>query len=163
MRLKQIRMDGKLIKSMITTIPELYIWDIATIPNNLNEIVVIMAGWGSQKEPTSYIWHGTLSENGNKPFTWVPINGTGISSLPQTPINALVIDENEPIHTMYVGTDIGVFKSFNKGESWLRFSENLPVCAVYDMKLHIKQENYVLQHMEEEYGKERLTLKHIMM
>ena len=39
-----------------------------------------------------------------------------------------------PNHTMYVGTDIGVFKSSNKGESWIRFSENLPVCAVYDMK-----------------------------
>ncbi len=141
--------NGKIIRAIKTdkdgwkahqindnNIPKLYIWDIATIPNNLNEIVVIMAGWGSQKEPTSYIWHGTLSEDGNKPFTWVPINGTGIGSLPQTPINALVIDENEPIHTMYVGTDIGVFKSSNKGESWIRFSENLPVCAVYDMKLH---------------------------
>ena len=37
-----------------------------------------------------------LSEDDNKPFTWVPINGTGIGSLPQTPINALVIDDNEP-------------------------------------------------------------------
>ena len=149
---------------MITTIPKLYIWDIATIPNNLNEIVIIMAGWGSQKEPISNIWHGTLSEDGNKPFAWGPINGTGIGSLPETPINALVIDENEPSHTMYVGTDIGVFKSSNKGESWIRFSENLPVCAVYDMKTsYLKQENCGLQHMEEEYGKEILILKHITM
>ena len=163
MRLKQIMINGKAHQISDSNIPELYIWDIATIPNNLNEIVVIMAGWGSQKEPTSNIWHGTLSEDNNKPFTWVPINGTGIGSLPVTPINALVIDENEPSHTMYVGTDIGVFKSSNKGESWIRFSENLPVCAVYDMRFILKQENCGLQHMEEEYGKEILILTRIMM
>ena len=48
----------------------------------------------------------------------------------------MVIDDNEPNYTIYIGTDIGIFKSSNKGESWIRFSENLPVCAVYDMRLH---------------------------
>jgi hypothetical protein len=118
-------------------LPKLYVWDIATIPNNLNEIVIIMAGWGSEEKPSSNIWCGTLSRDDNKSFVWHPINGTGISSLPETPINALVIDDTTPTdYTIYIGTDIGVFKSTNKGESWIRFSENLPVCAVYDMKLH---------------------------
>ena len=53
-------------------LPKLYVWDIATIPNNLNEIVIIMAGWGSEQEPSSNIWRGILSEDGNKPFAWDP-------------------------------------------------------------------------------------------
>jgi len=119
-----------------TQLPKLYIWDIATMSNNLNEIVIIMAGWGTQEEPTSYIWHGISSEGDNKPFIWQPINGNGIGKLPETPINALVIDNKTPGNIIFIGTDIGVFKSTNKGESWVRFSENLPVCAVYDMRLH---------------------------
>jgi len=120
-----------------SSLPKLYIWDIATMPDNLNEIVIIMAGWGSEEQPSSNIWRGILSEDNNNPFVWHPINGDGIGSLPETPINALVIDDATPIdYTIYIGTDIGVFKSTNKGDSWIRFSENLPICAVYDMKLH---------------------------
>jgi len=105
------------------------------MPDNPDTIIAIMAGYGSETEPPSHIWSGTLSENSDSSFAWEPINGTGIGELPHTPINALIIDDKN-LDCIYVGTDIGVFRTSNKGKSWIRFSENLPVCAVYDMRLH---------------------------
>ena len=57
------------------------------------------------------------------------------SKLPSTPINTLVIEQKEPFH-IYVGTDIGVFRTSDNGNSWIRFSEGLPNCAIYDMRLY---------------------------
>jgi hypothetical protein len=125
---KAARIDGG-------SLPKLYVWDVQSMPDNPDTIIAIMAGYGSETEPPSHIWSGTLSENSDSSFAWEPINGTGIGELPHTPINALIIDDKNP-DCIYVGTDIGVFRTSNKGKSWIRFSENLPVCAVYDMRLH---------------------------
>jgi hypothetical protein len=127
---KATRIDGG-------SLPKLYVWDVQGMPNNPDTIIVIMAGYGTETEPPSHIWRGTLLENRDRSFKWEPINGSGIGELPHTPINALIIDDDNP-DCIYVGTDIGVFRSSNKGKSWIRFSENLPVCAVYDMRLHPK-------------------------
>jgi hypothetical protein len=116
------------------SLPSLYIWDITTMPDDPNTIIVVMAGYASEKEPSSLIWRGILSKDKENSFEWEPINGTGIGKLPPVPINAIVIDDKPPNY-IYIGTDIGVFRSSNKGSSWIRFSENLPVCAVYDMRL----------------------------
>jgi hypothetical protein len=116
------------------SLPSLYVWDIATMPDDPNTIIVVMGGYGSEKVPSSLIWRGNLSKDKENLFKWEPINGTGKGMLPSVPINAIVID-NKPPNCIYIGADIGVFRSSNKGKSWIRFSENLPVCAVYDMRL----------------------------
>jgi hypothetical protein len=116
------------------SLPSLYIWDVATMPDDPNIIIIVMAGYATEKEPSSLIWRGTLSKVQENSFEWEPIDGTGIGKLPPVPINAIVIDEKPP-NNIYIGTDIGVFQSSSKGSSWFRFSENLPVCAVYDMRL----------------------------
>src|SRR5262249_20623960 len=36
----------------------------------------------------------------------------------------------------YIATDTGVFRTTNAGASWTRFSEGLPNCATFDLKLH---------------------------
>ena len=116
------------------SLPPLYIWDVATMPDDPNTIIMVMAGYASEKEPSSLIWRGILSKDKENSFEWEPIDGTGIGKLPPVPINAIVIDDKPP-NNIYIGTDIGVFRSSNKGRSWIRFSESLPVCAVYDMRL----------------------------
>jgi hypothetical protein len=55
--------------------------------------------------------------------------------LPDTPVNALVIDDMNP-DTFYIGTDVGVFRTVDKGKKWTGFSKGLPNCQVYDMRLH---------------------------
>jgi len=116
-------------------LPRLYCWDIDLFPDDPNSIVTVMAGYGSQQESQSNIWYGRPSKNTPNKYEWKNISGEGRSKLPSTPINSIVIEKEEP-YRIYVGTDIGVFRSSNKGNSWIRFSEGLPNCAVYDMRLN---------------------------
>jgi hypothetical protein len=134
-----------------TRIPPLYIWDVETLPseqrnnsdNNYDNLVVVMAGYGSQPKPLSHIWLRDISEDNQD--TWHNISGEGNGKLPDTPINAIAIDRHirrednistKP-YTIYVGTDIGVFRSTTGGKKWIRFSQGLPVCAIYDMRIHM--------------------------
>jgi hypothetical protein len=57
--------------------------------------------------------------------------------LPNVPVNALVIDKDSP-DTYYIATDVAVFRTTNAGASWTQFSQGLPNCAVFDLKLHSK-------------------------
>ena len=125
--------DGWKARRIDTDLPSMYVWDVATMPDNPDTIVVVMGGYGSQKDIASNIWYGTMRKEGN-PFHWDDISGSRDGKLPQIPISAVVIDDKNP-DQIFIGTDIGVFKTSNKGKMWTRFSENLPTCAVNDMQL----------------------------
>src|SRR5205823_6005829 len=43
------------------------------------------------------------------PRVWTKLDGTGANALPDISLNAIALDINDPINTIYVGTDIGVF------------------------------------------------------
>ncbi len=51
--------------------------------------------------------------------TWVSIDGSGATGIPDVPVHSIVID---PLNTqrMYVGTDIGVFVTTDGGANWAR-------------------------------------------
>ncbi len=60
--------------------------------------------------------------------TWKNIS----SNLPLSPVNVIKEDpQNENI--LYLGTDNGLYVSFNNGASWEAFSKNLPRVAVHDL------------------------------
>jgi photosystem II stability/assembly factor-like uncharacterized protein len=60
--------------------------------------------------------------------TWTNIGG----SIPTSAVNVIKEDpENENI--LYLGTDNGLYISFNQGKSWEAFSNNLPNVAVHDL------------------------------
>lgn len=54
------------------------------------------------------------------------------STLPTSSVNVIKEDsENENI--LYLGTDNGLYVSFNRGKSWEAFSKNLPNVAIHDL------------------------------
>src|SRR4030095_9092751 len=57
------------------------------------------------------------------------------TSLLNVQTNTIVIDPADPTR-IYVGTDIGVWRSTDGGVTWEPFSEGLPDAAVTDMVLH---------------------------
>ncbi len=105
-----------------------FVWDIAPLPNDSNTVVVIFSGFG-----IAHVWRGVIAANGTT--AWTDISGSGTGRLPDIPVNALVIDPDAP-DTYYIATDVAVFRTTNGGTTWTMFSQSLPNCAVFDMKLY---------------------------
>jgi hypothetical protein len=59
---------------------------------------------------------------------WTDISG----NLPDSPANAIVVDESGTPDTLYVGTDVGVYSSGDGGDSWQR-AEGMPIVVVSDL------------------------------
>lgn len=57
------------------------------------------------------------------------------NGLPDISTNALAIDPRDTSR-LFVGTDIGVFMSFNGGANWVPFNNGLALSPVVDLKIH---------------------------
>jgi photosystem II stability/assembly factor-like uncharacterized protein len=106
--------------------PKRPVWDISTLRDQ-NKIIVVVSGFD-----TPHVFRGEIYPDRT---TWTDISGTGTGRLPNTPVNALAIDENDE-SIMYIGTDVGVFCTQDDGTNWMSFSRGLPVCQVYDLRLN---------------------------
>jgi photosystem II stability/assembly factor-like uncharacterized protein len=88
-----------------------------------------------QDNDSSYLYK--LSENGE---TWKPIS----SNLPQSPVN-VIIESPDNDSTLFCGTDMGVYMSWNAGKSWMSISGNLPSSvSVNDMFIHPRDKKLVI-------------------
>jgi photosystem II stability/assembly factor-like uncharacterized protein len=105
-----------------------FITDLAAVPGAPNTIIVVMSGFGH-----GHVWRGVVPAAGAT--TWTNISGSGATGIPDIPANAVVIDPGA-VNTIYVATDVAVYRTTNGGANWAQFSEGLPNCAVFDMKLH---------------------------
>jgi photosystem II stability/assembly factor-like uncharacterized protein len=78
---------------------------------------------------------GHVFKSTNFGATWINIDGTGATGIPDVPAHTIAID---PANTqrLYVGTDIGVFVSIDGGANWAR--ENTGFANVIVESLVIK-------------------------
>lgn len=74
---------------------------------------------------TAYVY---VSENYGK--TWTTI-GTNI---PASPVN-VILEDNTNENLLFLGTDNGLYVSFNQGNSWEVFQNGIPNVAVHDLVL----------------------------
>lgn len=51
--------------------------------------------------------------------TWTGIDGAGANALPDVPVNTLLVDPDDSSR-IYLGTDLGMFASFDGGVTWAR-------------------------------------------
>jgi photosystem II stability/assembly factor-like uncharacterized protein len=65
---------------------------------------------------------------------WANASGSGAGALPNIPISALVIDKNLS-DTVYIATDIGVFRTRDGGANWEPFNDGLPRVVVSGLVL----------------------------
>jgi len=63
--------------------------------------------------------------------SWVDVSG----DLPEMPVNAVVIDASIP-NDWYVGTDAGVWRSRDGGNTWLPYETGLPNVRVMDLEIN---------------------------
>jgi hypothetical protein len=69
--------------------------------------------------------------------TWIPFHGNGTGAdLPNIPIWVVRFDPSDPTDsTIYVGTELGVYRSTDRGDTWARYGVGLPLVRVYDLTL----------------------------
>lgn len=99
-----------------------------------NSIYVVIGGTGDRR----HVWRfdgGTSA--------WTARSGPTAIANPPVPTDlldlhasALVADPGNPTH-LYLGTDLGVWRSIDGGGTWNPFSEGLPEAAVSDLLIHV--------------------------
>lgn len=95
-------------------------------PTDSNIAYVVFAGFATTGI-NSHVFKTTVGGGG----TWTNVT----NNLPNTPVNDVVVDPDAP-NTVYVGTDIGVFRSTDAGATWSTLGTGLPRVAVFGIKLH---------------------------
>jgi len=113
------------------TLPPRSVTDVAAHPTDPDTVFVTFSGFGSST-PTmpGHIFKAT-SGDGFVTWAWVDVS----SNLPDIPLNAIVVDPSSP-STIYVGTDVGVFRTTDGGISWSEFGNGLPNVVVADLVLN---------------------------
>ncbi len=71
--------------------------------------------------------------------TWTAI----VTNLPAEPINVVYEDHKNP-DLLFVGNDIGVFVSIDRGARWVKMNNNIPNIAIHDLLVHPRDNDLVL-------------------
>lgn len=93
------------------TLPDRYPMDIAVDPRSSSLVYAVFGGYGS----------GHVFRSSDAGDTWIDISG----NLPDVHATAVIVDPFNPEH-IYLGNDIGVYLSTDRGSSWTGFADGLP-------------------------------------
>ncbi len=99
-----------------TALPNRWVADIAINPANNNEVYVTFGGY-----EVDNVWY---TANGGT--SWTQRTGTAPFDLPALPVNTIRVN-NSNSNWIYIGTDLGVFSSMDKGLNWSvdkRYNDN---------------------------------------
>lgn len=67
--------------------------------------------------------------------TWVPFHGNGTGfDLPNIPVWAVRFDPTDD-NIIYAGTELGLYRSTDAGNTWARYGQGLPMVRVYDLTI----------------------------
>lgn len=110
-------------------------------PKNLGETLVNAIEVSPHDPATVYIattkyklgdYTPALYKSSNYGKTWSNIS----TDLPKGAYTRVVREDEKQKGLLYAGTELGVYISFNDGNSWESFQRNLPVTPITDLKVH---------------------------
>jgi hypothetical protein len=107
-------------------LPPRTVTQIAVDPARDRTAYVVFSGFSGFVDTKGHVFR--TKNQGN---AWTDIS----ANLPNIPVNAIVVDPDLP-GALYIGTDIGVFATFDGGVSWSPFATGLPRVAVTGLTLH---------------------------
>ncbi len=73
---------------------------------------------------------GHVFKTTNAGATWADISG----NLPDSPVNSVILDPSFP-NTLYAGTDVGAFVTYDGGAHWGPLGSGFPVVAIWQLDL----------------------------
>lgn len=114
--------------------PNRNVSSIKASPNNVSNVFVSYWGYRSN-DTTAYIYFS--SDYGN--------NWTSIASndLPNFAINDIWIRPDGKDSSIVIANDGGVYSTVNRGASWSRVGNNMPIIPVYDLEIN-KAQNRII-------------------
>ena len=106
-------------------LPQRWITRVVVDPSDENIVYATFSGlkW---RDPQPHVYRST-----NKGTDWNDIS----SNLPDAPVNAFAVDNNFS-NRLYLGSDVGMYVSFDTGQSWAVLGEGLPILPIGDIKIH---------------------------
>ncbi|MDP2365503.1 MAG: hypothetical protein Q8M94_17260, partial [Ignavibacteria bacterium] len=106
-------------------LPQRWVTRVVVDPSDENIVYATFSGlkW---RDPQPHVYRST-----NKGNTWSDIS----SNLPDAPVNAFAVDNNYS-NRLYLGSDVGMYVSFDTGQSWHVLGEGLPIVTIGDIKIH---------------------------
>jgi uncharacterized protein (TIGR03437 family) len=107
-------------------LPERAITQIVVDPENPYAAYATAGGYSGVADELGHLFRTTRLGEG-----WSDASG----NLPNVPVNDLVVDPDLE-GTLYVATDIGVFRSGDGGKQWSPLGRGLPRTVVQGLKLH---------------------------
>jgi photosystem II stability/assembly factor-like uncharacterized protein len=102
-------------------------WISRIVASGFDEATVYMVQNGKRDDDFNvYAW---MSEDYGK--TWKDISAN-------IPLGTVNVIREDPLNKdiLYIGTDVGVYVSKNRGNSWEVLGGNLPSCFVHDLIIH---------------------------
>ncbi|MEM9885819.1 MAG: hypothetical protein AAF849_08005 [Bacteroidota bacterium] len=113
-------------------LPERSITGIAVDFENPMKAYVSLSGYRN----TDYLPHVFMTTDGGT--TWEDIS----NGLPEVPANDVIID-NEAPNTLYLATDLGVWKQEDRTRDWEILGQKMPATVVTDLVLHRKKSELI--------------------
>ncbi|HTP09549.1 MAG TPA: CHRD domain-containing protein [Anaerolineae bacterium] len=110
-----------------TTMPNRPIGAFAVDRSNYRVAYVAYNGF----DPATPAQPGHVFKTNDGGHTWANIT----NNLPDVPVNSIDVDPSNP-NTLYAGTDIGPFVSFDDGASWSIQGSGFPIVAVVQMAVN---------------------------
>lgn len=104
-------------------LPYRYCMSITTDPDDAQTVYVTFSGF-RWAESIAHIYKST-----NAGDTWTPIS----SDMPDVPVNDIQSFRRNDTLGLVVGTDVGVYYSYNDGENWSALGTLMPIVSVYQM------------------------------
>ena len=67
------------------------------------------------------------------------------AGIPRDRPNSVYVVREDPVNPnlLYIGTELGVSASLDRGTSWFRLASNLPTVPVYDLQVHLRDRELI--------------------
>ncbi|HEY2117529.1 MAG TPA: hypothetical protein VGJ51_20675 [Candidatus Angelobacter sp.] len=137
--------DGKYtVNTRTGTLPRGYVGDIA-IPagSPSRKVYVAIGSEHSGGAPDIGFSSGRIFRSDDNGATWTALSTPALDLTiagvtidhKSNAVNAIALDSANPQH-VYIGCNVGIFKSVDEGATWTPYNENLPNVAVADLQFH---------------------------